>query len=74
MMAFVTTAARHKFARLGFAATGENIKAGCGLMQLAASLPDDMQHWLAAQIPEGATLSDAVRAIITDAYFEDTEQ
>ena len=73
-MVTVTHAARHRFARLGFEATGENIKAGCGLMQLAAGLPDDMQRWLAAQIPEGATLSDAVRAIIIDAYFEDTEQ
>lgn len=47
---------------------------GGGMLQLGASLPTGAQKWLVGQIPEDATLSDVLRAIIIDAWLDDTDQ
>lgn len=44
---------------------------GGGIVQMVAGLPEGIQDWLIDSIPEGATLTDLLRAIITDAYNEE---
>lgn len=44
---------------------------GGGMIQLLNSMPPPVAHWLIDTIPEGATLSDAIRAIIIDAYHDE---
>lgn len=41
--------------------------------QMLNGLPKPIQNWLIKAIPEGATLTDMLRAIITDAYNEETQ-
>lgn len=38
---------------------------------LIRSLPEEVGTWLAGQTPEGSTMADVIRAIITDAYHEE---
>lgn len=47
---------------------------GGGMVQLVVSLPEPVQDWLIDAIPEGATLSDILRAIVIDAYNEETQK
>lgn len=35
------------------------------------TLPDDARAWLLAQVPDGATLADVLRAIVVDAFEDD---
>ena len=35
------------------------------------ALPDDVRDWLVAQVPEGTTIGEYVRAIIIDAYHDE---
>ena len=37
------------------------------------TLPRDIQEWFSEQIPQGATASDVVRAIVIDAFYESQE-
>lgn len=39
--------------------------------QMIIGLPDEIQNWLIGQVPEGATISDVVAAIVTDAFHDD---
>jgi hypothetical protein len=43
------------------------------LQQVVDNLPPDIARWLRNSVPPGATLADAVRAIITDAYLDEQE-
>lgn len=36
-----------------------------------SELPDDVRRWLAEITPDGASISDVIRSIITDAYSEE---
>jgi len=36
-------------------------------------LEDQVQRWLITQTPKGGTVSDAIRAMVVDAYFDATE-
>ena len=49
---------------------GEFVTGG-GIIQMVAGLPEPVQDWLINSIPEGATLTDMLRAIIIDAYDEE---
>lgn len=44
---------------------------GGGIRQLVAALTPEARSWLLDTVPPGATLSEAIVAIITDAYFEE---
>lgn len=44
---------------------------GGGIVQMVAGLSEPVQDWLINSIPEGATLTDMLRAIIIDAYDEE---
>ncbi len=46
---------------------------GCGMVQMCEGLPEPVQDWLIDAIPEGATLTDMLRAIVIDAYNEETQ-
>ena len=46
---------------------------GGGMVQMVAGLPEPVQDWLIDGIPEGATLTDMLRAIVIDAYNEETK-
>lgn len=41
------------------------------MIQMVLGLPEPIQDWLIDSIPEGATLTDMLRAIIIDAYDEE---
>ena len=44
---------------------------GGGIVQMVTGLPEPVQDWLINAIPEGATLTDLLRAIIADAYGDE---
>ena len=44
---------------------------GGGLLKMLQGMPADQAHWLLDQVPEGGTLIETIRAIITDAWAED---
>lgn len=44
---------------------------GGGMVQMVAGLPEPVQDWLIDNIPEGATLTDILRAIVIDAYTDE---
>lgn len=41
------------------------------LPALVKSLPPEVRRWVVAQVPEGATLADLLRAFIVDAYHDE---
>ena len=45
-----------------------------GVGTILRLLPTEIAQWLIAQIPDGGTLEDVVRAIIVDTYAEETGQ
>lgn len=51
--------------------TAGEFHTGGGIIQMVAGLPEPVQDWLINSIPEGATLTDMLRAIIIDAYDEE---
>lgn len=51
---------------------GEFVTGG-GMVQMVAGLDGPVQDWLIDGIPEGATLTDLLRAMIIDAYHEENE-
>ena len=49
------------------------IKAGGGMIQTLERLPEEIQDWVVDNMPPGSTLQDFIRAVITDAYYDDQE-
>jgi hypothetical protein len=43
------------------------------LGRLLRSLPPEVDAWLKAQVPPDSTITEMIRAIITDAYYEENE-
>ena len=46
---------------------------GVAVRGVLLHLPAEVTSWLAAETPPGATISDMIRAIITDAHAEATQ-
>lgn len=46
-------------------------RCGGGMIELVNSLEPDVQDWLVAQITNGSTMADIIRAIVVDAYNEE---
>ena len=44
---------------------------GSNVGRLLRSLPPEVDAWLKAQIPEGGTITEMIRAIVIDAYYEE---
>jgi hypothetical protein len=45
-----------------------------GSAALVGHMPEEVGKWLWSQVPEGASLGDAIIAIITDAYHDEMDK
>ena len=45
---------------------------GGNMGQLLRSLSPEVRHWLEAQVSPGSTITEMIRAIVIDAYYEET--
>ena len=41
------------------------------MVHLMRSLPPEVDAWLKAQIPEGSTITEMIRAIVIDGYYQE---
>ena len=41
------------------------------MVHLLRSLPPEVDAWLKSQIPEGGTITEMIRAIVIDAYYDE---
>ncbi len=48
------------------------VSASKGFVGWLLTMPDDVVNWLVEQAPQGARASDVVRAIVIDAYHDET--
>jgi transposase len=43
-------------------------------VSIIAALPQEVGHWLTDQVPEGAKVEEVIKAIVLDAYYEETQK
>lgn len=63
-----------KFTVYGYLSEAERERHGAKIdkrHKALSELPEEVRRWLTEITPEGATVSDTIRAIITDAYSEE---
>lgn len=60
-----------KYRRLDNKMVAAGVTLGNGGRQMILALPDEIQDWLIGQVPEGATISEVVAAIVIDAFHDD---
>lgn len=60
----------HKLRRAGYQPVIHGSAHAVEMDAFAESMPPQIRDWLRSSTPIGATVEDAIRAIVTDAYFE----